>query len=35
VVLPQGVSAEVDYYDRLQYWPQASLERRSRLQEQR
>ena len=31
VQLPPGVPAVPGYYDRQQYWPQASLERRSRL----
>jgi hypothetical protein len=31
VVLPPGVPAVPEYYDRKQYWPQASLERRARL----
>jgi len=35
VVLPQGAPAVPEYYDRLQHWPPASLERRSRLLEQR
>jgi hypothetical protein len=34
VVVPPGVAAVPEYYDRMQYWPQASLERRSRLLEQ-
>lgn len=33
VVLPPGVPAVPEYYDRKQYWPQASLERRARLLE--
>jgi hypothetical protein len=28
VILPTGIPAVADYYDREQYWPQASLERR-------
>ena len=28
VVIPEGVPAVPEYYDREQYWPQASLERR-------
>lgn len=31
VVLAPGVPAVPEYYDRRQYWPQASLERRKRL----
>jgi len=33
VVLPPGVPAVPEYYDRRQYWPQASLERGARLLE--
>ena len=35
VVLPPGTPAVPEYYDRKQYWPQASLERRQRLLEGR
>jgi hypothetical protein len=35
VVLPPGVPAVAEYYDRSQYWPHESLERRSRLLELR
>ena len=31
VVLPSGVPAVAEFYDRKQYWPAASLERRERL----
>lgn len=31
VVLPQGTPAVAEYYDREQYWPQESLERRRAL----
>jgi len=31
VVLPSGVPAVPEFYDRKQYWPAASLERRERL----
>ena len=31
VVLPEGVPAVAEFYDRKQYWPAASLERRERL----
>jgi hypothetical protein len=31
VVLPAGVPAVFEYYDRRQYWPAESLERRRRL----
>jgi hypothetical protein len=31
VVLPPGVPAVPEYYDRKQFWPAASLERRARL----
>lgn len=34
VVLPPGVPAVTEYYDRLQYWPKASLERRLRVLDQ-
>jgi hypothetical protein len=35
VVLPPGAPAVPEYYDRKQYWPKASLERRQRLLEGR
>lgn len=35
VVLPPGVPAVAEYYDRSQYWPHESLERRARLLELR
>ena len=35
VVLPEGTPAVPEYYDRKQQWPQASLERRTRLLERR
>jgi hypothetical protein len=35
VVLPPSVPAVPEYYDRRQYWPPASLERRARLMERR
>lgn len=31
VVLPEGVPAVLEYYDREQYWPPASLERRAAM----
>ena len=31
VVLPAGAPAVAEYYDRQQYWPQASLERRTAM----
>ena len=31
VVLPPGVPAVTEYYDRERYWPEASLERRAAL----
>jgi len=31
VVLPEGVPAVPEYYDREQYWPRASLERRTAM----
>ncbi|MEO8739319.1 MAG: GFA family protein [Casimicrobiaceae bacterium] len=33
VVLPEGKPAVAEYYDRQQYWPQASLERRTAMLE--
>jgi hypothetical protein len=31
VILPEGVPAVAEYYDRKQYWPEESLERRRQL----
>jgi hypothetical protein len=35
IVLPPGTPAVTEYYDRSQYWPAASLERRAALQGRR